>query len=105
MSSKQSQEDLEEERARDNGCFIRSAAPVPAEEPAAPIKDKMLFYLGRHLRAAEERAAPNYADMARQGKNMAERRVAADNSHEAIHEEQALRAAFNFIRDNFPDKP
>jgi hypothetical protein len=108
MSSKSGQDDIREERARDRGSFIindrRGNAPAEKTEEQPPSKDKVLFYLGRHLRAAEEKANVDLLQAAKEGKSYPERRAALEKTEEAGHEARALRRAFEYIRNTMPEK-
>lgn len=70
-----------------------------------PSKDKVLFYLTRRLRDAEDLATTDLERMAKDGKSYTERRAAVEKNEEAQHEVDALRAAVECVREHYPDKP
>jgi len=64
-------------------------------------KEKILFYLSRHLRAAEDRAKVDQEELARQGKNYSERLKRTEESDGAMDEREALQIAYDFVRDHY----
>ncbi len=69
----------------------------------ATSKEKVLFYVGRHLRAAEDRAKVDQEAMAKAGVSYADRQkvTEAAASSGAEDEREALQIAYDFLRDNF----